>query len=104
VLLARWARLEAIFSKSSRFSLQHIETQHCSFFGKKSAPSPGYAWVYCERDEDMDCSEVMLRANITGRAGMFFGSSNRYVRLTLLRRQTNFENLAAHLSVLVSQG
>lgn len=104
VLLGRWARLEAIFSKSSRFSLQHIETQHCSFFGKKSAPSPGYAWVYCERDEDMDCSEVMLRANITGRAGMLFGSSNRYVRLTLLRRQTNFENLAAHLSVLVSQG
>jgi hypothetical protein len=26
------------------------------------------------------------------------------VRLTLIRRQTNFENLAAHLSVLVSQG
>jgi hypothetical protein len=64
----------------------------------------GYAWVYCEHDEDMDCSEVMLSANITGRAGIFFGSSNRYMRLTLIRRQTNFENLAAHLSVLVSQG
>ncbi len=41
VLLARWERLQGIFSNSSRFSLQHIETQHCSFFGKKSPPSPG---------------------------------------------------------------
>jgi hypothetical protein len=35
-----------------------------------------YAWVYCECDEDR--SEVMLRANITGQVGIFFGSSNQY--------------------------
>jgi hypothetical protein len=46
----------------------------------------------------------MLGANITGRAGSLFGSTDRHVRLSLLKLQSKFENLAAHLSALVSQG
>ncbi|KAH8965659.1 hypothetical protein BDL97_04G128200 [Sphagnum fallax] len=72
VLLARWERLQGIFSNSSRFSLQHIETQHCSFFGKKSPPSPGshteHGWscsnmpdMICELEQDMHGSIVNMK-------------------------------------------
>ena len=45
----------------------------------------------------------MLKAGIIGRGGGEFGSSERYVRLTMLKQQSNFDNLAAHLSDLVAQ-
>ena len=63
----------------------------------------GYAWIRCNYEEDVDCLAVMLSGGISGRPGNEFGSSNRYVRLTLLRRQSAFEILAAHLEKLVAQ-
>lgn len=63
----------------------------------------GYAWVRCEREEDVDCKAVMMAAGIIGREGSGFGSEDRYVRLSMLKRQTNFDNLAAHLSALVAK-
>lgn len=63
----------------------------------------GYAWLHCEREEDADCTDVMLKGGIIGRAGDEFGASTRYVRLSMLKRQSNFDNLAAHLSDLVAQ-
>jgi hypothetical protein len=63
----------------------------------------GYAWIHCNREEDVDCLAVMLSGGIIGRPGSEFGSSDRYVRLALLKRQSSFENLAAHLEKLVAQ-
>jgi aspartate/methionine/tyrosine aminotransferase len=63
----------------------------------------GYAWLHCEREEDADCADVMLKAGIIGRPGTEFGASSRYVRLALLDRQSSFDNLAARLSDLAAQ-
>lgn len=63
----------------------------------------GYAWIHCNYEEDVDCQAVMLSGGITGRPGNEFGSSTRYVRLALLKRQSAFDNLAAHLEKLVAQ-
>ncbi|KAI3757466.1 hypothetical protein L6452_05003 [Arctium lappa] len=41
----RWDTLTSIFSKSTRFSIQHIHPLHCNFFNQTRLPSPAYAWV-----------------------------------------------------------
>ncbi|OMO73456.1 EGF-like, alliinase [Corchorus capsularis] len=98
----RWERLSSIISLSKRFSLQKINPQYCTFYNKVREFSPAYAWVKCEREEDTDCYKVLQEAKITGRAGNAFSAEDRYVRLSLIRSQDDFDLLIEHLNKLVS--
>ncbi|KAF3775583.1 Tryptophan aminotransferase-related protein 4 [Nymphaea thermarum] len=100
---SRWLRLERSVSRSERFSLQRLSPHYCKYFQRVSGPSPAYAWVRCEREEDRDCAAVMTEAGIIGRAGIVFGADPRYVRLSLLRAQDNFDLLEHKLQALVAQ-
>ena len=60
-----------------------------------------YAWVKCEREEDKDCYAVLNAAKIIGRQGNLFGVEDRYVRLSLIRSQDDFDNLIERLKKLV---
>lgn len=62
-----------------------------------------YAWVKCERPEDTDCYEIFKAAKITGRNGEMFGSDERFVRLSLIRSQDDFDQLIAMLKKFVSK-
>ena len=62
-----------------------------------------YAWLKCEREEDKDCSAVLKAANILGRQGNAFGAEDRYVRLSLVRTQDDFDILMERLNKLVSE-
>nr|GMD91164.1 tryptophan aminotransferase-related protein 4-like [Ipomoea batatas] len=86
----RWEKLSQIISQSHRFTLQEI------------SPKYSYAWVKCLREEETDCSAVMEAAKIIGRAGSIFGTEDRYVRLSLLKRDDDFEQLLARLRELVA--
>ncbi|XP_051123500.1 tryptophan aminotransferase-related protein 4-like [Andrographis paniculata] len=99
----RWEKLGKIMSSSKRFSIQQIPPQFCIFSDRVREASPAYAWVKCEREEDRDCCAVLRAANIVGRAGSLFGSDDRYVRLSLLKIQDDFDLLLRRLSILVSQ-
>ncbi|PIN14906.1 Kynurenine aminotransferase, glutamine transaminase K [Handroanthus impetiginosus] len=99
----RWEQLSQIISLSTRFTIQEIPPQFCTFFQKVRGPSPAYAWVKCERKEDSNCTEVFSRAKITGRRGSRFGSDERYVRLSLIRGQDDFDLLIHRLTDLVSE-
>ncbi|KAJ9546041.1 hypothetical protein OSB04_025748 [Centaurea solstitialis] len=95
--------LTSIFSKSTRFSIQKRHPLHCNFFNETRLPSPAYAWVKCEREEEEDCTAVLLDAgNIIGRPGSWFGAKDRYVRLSLIKSQDDFELLMQRLTELVS--
>lgn len=61
-----------------------------------------YAWLKCERQEDVDCYEVLKVANIIGRKGQSYGTKNRYVRLSLIKSQDDFELLLHNIEILVS--
>ncbi|KAF3775582.1 hypothetical protein EJ110_NYTH41081 [Nymphaea thermarum] len=100
---SRWLRLERSVSPSKRFSLQGLSPSYCKYFQRVTGPSPAYAWVRCEREEDRDCAAVMAEAGIIGRAGIVFGADPRYVRLSLLKAQDNFDLLEHKLQSLVSQ-
>lgn len=101
VMRRRWESLERIFSASDRFSLQSLQPLYCNFFKKVTDPSPAYAWVKCEREEE-DCTAVLEKAGIIGRAAKEFGADKRYVRLSLLKRDDAFAVLERRLQALVS--
>lgn len=99
----RWKRLNQVISLSKHFSLQKISPQYCNYFGRVREPSPAYAWLKCEREEDTDCVKVLRAANIIGREGRVFSAGNRHVRLSLLKRQDDFELLLYRLNQLVKK-
>ncbi|XP_060170836.1 tryptophan aminotransferase-related protein 4-like [Lycium barbarum] len=102
ILMDRWEKLSQMFSLSKRFSLQRIPTQHCIFVERAREPSPAYAWVKCKRKEDKNCTEIFRVAKIIGRPGSKFFAGDRYVRLSLLKGQHDFDMLILRLKQLVS--
>lgn len=128
----RWNSFNKIMSMSKDFIPQEISPQYCSFLNRVRDPSPGdsekslrsstiidtviisdyltlflnmmaaYAWLKCEREEHRNCTEVLRRANIIGRPGSWFNADDRYVRLSLLKTQDDFEQLIYRLKQLVS--
>ncbi|KAF3445640.1 hypothetical protein FNV43_RR10816 [Rhamnella rubrinervis] len=101
IMRKRWEKLNRTFSVSTRFSVQKIASQYCNFFHRVREPSPAYAWLKCEREEDKDCYGVLKAANIISRKGSLFGAESRYVRLSLLRTQDDFDLLLQRLNKLV---
>lgn len=99
----RWIRLKQIISLSKQFSIQKLSPQYCTFFKRVRDPSPAYAWLKCERQEDTNCHEILEAAGIIGRQGSMFGADNRYVRLSLVQSQDDFEILINKLRNLVSK-
>ncbi|KAE9617449.1 hypothetical protein Lal_00034732 [Lupinus albus] len=99
----RWTRLKQVLSKSNRFSLQKLSPQYCSFFNRDRDSSPAYAWVKCEREQDKNCYDVLVAAGINGRQGSVYSADNRYVRLSLIRSQDDFEILINKLRNLVAK-
>ncbi|KAF5725657.1 hypothetical protein HS088_TW23G00384 [Tripterygium wilfordii] len=98
---SRWETLSKTISMSKRFSLQEIRPENCTYFDRIREASPGYAWLKCERNEEKNCYRVLKAGNITGRAGKVFGAEDRYVRLSLLRSQDDFDVMLHHLNKLV---
>ncbi|KAI3675962.1 hypothetical protein L1987_85558 [Smallanthus sonchifolius] len=98
----RWERLTSVFSKSTRFSIQQRHPLHCNFFHETRLPSPAYAWVKCEREEDDDCGAVLKARKIIGSSGITFSAEARYTRLSLIKSQDDFELLLQRLTELVS--
>lgn len=98
----RWKALSDILSASKRFSLQKIPPLYCNYFQKIRGPSPAYAWLKCEREKDTDCNAVLSSAKIIGRSGSLFSAEDRYVRLSLLKSDDDFNLLLNRLKDLVA--
>ncbi|XP_054816269.1 tryptophan aminotransferase-related protein 4-like [Prosopis cineraria] len=103
IMRSRWMKISQTLSQSKRFSIQQLESQYCSFFQQVRLPSPAFAWVKCEREEEKDWDQVLKTFNVTGRAGSLFGAENRYVRLSLVKSQHDFDLLLQQLKKVVSE-
>ncbi|RWR77534.1 tryptophan aminotransferase-related protein 4-like protein [Cinnamomum micranthum f. kanehirae] len=97
----RWRKLSTSLSLSTRFSLQKISAQYCNYLQRIREPSPAYAWLKCEMDAD--CERVLRAAGIMGRPGKEFGASSRYIRLSLIKTQDDFDLLLQRINALVDQ-
>ncbi|KAL6845042.1 hypothetical protein ACP4OV_024537 [Aristida adscensionis] len=98
---SRWRRLSAVVSRSRRISLQKIPSAYCTYFNRIREPSPAYAWVKCEREEDEDCNAALLKAKIITRSSKQFEASSRYVRISLLKSDDDFDVLMERITDLV---
>ncbi|KAG6784009.1 hypothetical protein POTOM_009691 [Populus tomentosa] len=99
----RWEKLNKVISTSKRFSLQKIMPRYCTYFQQIRGASPAYGWLKCEKQEDKHCYAVLqAAANITGRQGSIFFAEDRYVRLSLIRSQDDFDLLLDKLNGLVA--
>ncbi|CAO1945782.1 unnamed protein product, partial [Urochloa humidicola] len=98
----RWRRLNAVVSRSRRISLQKMVPEYCTYFKRIREPSPAYAWVKCEREEDEDCSEALLKAKIITRTGVGNEASSRYTRISLLKSNDDFDMLMEKVTDLVN--
>ncbi|GAB4861090.1 hypothetical protein Ancab_036248 [Ancistrocladus abbreviatus] len=99
----RWEKLSRALSSSRRFSIQEIPPLFCTFFQQVRGPSPAYAWFKCNREEDNDCYGVLRAAGIISRNGSMFGNPDgRYVRLSLIKSQDDFDLLLQRIQTLLS--
>eukprot|EP00257_Ricinus_communis_P007635 XP_002524354.2 tryptophan aminotransferase-related protein 4 [Ricinus communis] len=100
----RWKEFSRTLSMSRRFSIQEFNHQYCSFSKKVRGPSPAFAWLKCEREEDEDCFRTLKSAaNISGRRGDLFGAESCYVRLSLVKSKDDFDLLLQKMEMLVLQ-
>ncbi|KAJ1285135.1 hypothetical protein BS78_03G256900 [Paspalum vaginatum] len=103
VMRARWRRLSAVVSRSRRISLQEMAPdQYCTYFKRVRDPSPAYAWVKCEREEDEDCHDALLKANIITRTGVTYEAGSRYTRISLLKSDDDFDVLMERVTEFVN--
>jgi hypothetical protein len=57
--------------------------------------------VKCEREEDGDCSDMLLKAKIITRPGVWSDASSSYTRISLLKSQDDFDLLLEKVTELV---
>jgi hypothetical protein len=57
--------------------------------------------VKCERAEDGDCSDMLLKAKIITRSGVRSDASSSYTRISLLKSQDDFDLLLERVTELV---
>jgi len=57
----------------------------------------------CERKEDKNCYEILETAGINGRKGSLYSVDDRYVRLSLIRTQDDFDILINKLKTLIAK-
>ncbi|KAJ8760504.1 hypothetical protein K2173_015171 [Erythroxylum novogranatense] len=103
IMSKRWEDIHRIISMSKRFSLQDIGPQFCSFNQGVREASPAFAWLKCEKEEDMDCYNVLKASKIIGREGVMFGAESRFVRLSLVKSQDDFNLLLQRIEKMVRQ-
>uniref|UniRef100_A0A0E0C724 Alliinase C-terminal domain-containing protein n=1 Tax=Oryza meridionalis TaxID=40149 RepID=A0A0E0C724_9ORYZ len=101
VMSSRWRRLNAVVSRSTRISLQKMPPQYCTYFNRIKEPSPAYAWVKCEWEEDDDCYETLLAAGINSLTGTVNEAGTRYTRLSLIKTQDDFDMLLERITEFV---
>ncbi|RVW37453.1 Tryptophan aminotransferase-related protein 4 [Vitis vinifera] len=99
----RWEKLNRALLMSRRFSVQESSPQYCTFSGKVKRPSPAYAWLKCEKEEDKECYRVLKKAGIIGRNGTLFSANSSYVRLSLIKTQDDFDILLHQINKLVGE-
>lgn len=86
----RWKKLRAAVRLSGLFSLPEFPSEYCNFLGRIFETQPAFAWVKCEGGIE-DCESFLRRHRIRTRGGKHFGTSPKYVRISMLDRDEFFE-------------
>ncbi|XP_076939496.1 tryptophan aminotransferase-related protein 2-like [Bidens hawaiensis] len=97
----RWKRIREAVNKTAHFSLPSFPQQTCSFSGRTFGQLPAFAWLKCEGEVD-DCESFLRQHKILTRGGKQFGASMKYVRVSMLSRESEFKVLTERLPTIRS--
>ncbi|XP_071731711.1 tryptophan aminotransferase-related protein 2-like [Rutidosis leptorrhynchoides] len=96
----RWKKIREAVNKTHLFSLPSFQQETCSFSGRTFGQLPAFAWLKCEGE--VDCESFLRKHNIWTRGGKHFGASTKYVRISMLSRDSEFELLTRRLPAIIS--
>ncbi|KAI8528211.1 hypothetical protein RHMOL_Rhmol12G0133000 [Rhododendron molle] len=90
LMAERWGKLKEVVGRSKIFTLPEYAPEYCLFAGEFSEAHPAFAWMKCNKNiEDF---EKFLRAQkVLARSGRRFGSDPKFVRVSMLSREEEFE-------------
>lgn len=97
----RWKQLRMAVQKSGLFSVPEFPSQFCTFLGRAFEPQPAFAWLKCEQEIE-DCESFLKGNKILTRSGKHFGFSPKYVRISILDRDENYNLFVERLSKILS--
>ncbi|MBA0818129.1 hypothetical protein Gohar_021703 [Gossypium harknessii] len=101
VMAKRWKQLREAVQQSGLFSVSDFPPQLCMFLNRVFEPQPAFAWIKCEGDIE-DCESFLRGKKILTRGGKHFGVSPKYVRISMLDRDKNYETFVRRLSTIRS--
>ncbi|PHT28562.1 Tryptophan aminotransferase-related protein 2 [Capsicum baccatum] len=97
----RWRQLRSAVNKGQTFSLPDFPVEKCNFSGQRFGTQPAFAWLKCEKAVN-DCESFLRKHKILTRSGTQFGSSKRYVRISLISHKEEYDEFIQRLSLLSS--
>ncbi|KZV50098.1 tryptophan aminotransferase-related protein 2 [Dorcoceras hygrometricum] len=97
LMAKRWKQLRNAVNQNKMFSLPHFPSAKCKFSGNTFASQPAFAWLKCEGKID-DCESFLREHKVLTRSGKHFGDSTKYVRISVLPRDEEFQQFTDRLS------
>lgn len=97
----RWRQLRSAVNKGQTFSLPDFPVEKCNFGGQRFGTQPAFAWLKCEKAVD-DCESFLRKHKILTRGGTHFGSSKKYVRISLISHKEEYDEFIIRLSLISS--
>ncbi|XP_017973799.1 PREDICTED: tryptophan aminotransferase-related protein 2 isoform X2 [Theobroma cacao] len=101
LMAKRWKQLREAVHQSGLFSVPDFPPQFCNFLNRVFEPQPAFAWVKCEGEIE-DCESFLRGKKILTRGGKHFGVSPKYVRISMLDRDNNYDTFVERMSTIQS--
>ncbi|XP_019163915.1 PREDICTED: L-tryptophan--pyruvate aminotransferase 1-like [Ipomoea nil] len=99
LLYQRWQKLRQVVKVSHLFTLQKYPIHYCRFAKDFTQTLPAFAWIMCKGREE-DCEKLLRGHNILTRSGTKFGADPKFVRISMLGNEDDFNILLQRLSNL----
>ncbi|XP_008239306.1 PREDICTED: tryptophan aminotransferase-related protein 2 [Prunus mume] len=90
LMAERWQLLREAVNRGRFFSLPDFQQGFCQFLNQVSQPQPAFAWLKCEDESVEDCESLLRDHKILTRGGRSFGVGPKYIRVSMLDRDHNF--------------
>ncbi|KAL9243123.1 hypothetical protein vseg_017051 [Gypsophila vaccaria] len=86
----RWKQLREAVNQSRMFTTPEFPLGFCKYTSRTFRTQPAFAWLKCEGEVE-DCESFLRNHKILTRGGKHFGMSPKYVRISMLDRESNFD-------------
>lgn len=101
LIAERWNRLREAVEQSGIFSIPELPPASCKYTNRTFSTQPAFAWLKCEGEIE-DCENFLRIHKILTRSGRHFGMSPKYVRVSMLDRDSNYDLFIKRLLTMQS--